>query len=103
MARRGQGRPLAQQAEERPLGPGANAGPSQEGPKKGNWAGAALEGARGGQGAGAAECFVVRVRAFFSENMGATQVGAEFDHSPMAPPIVHPSNGVKDVLWVQAP
>ena len=34
--------------------------------------------------------------------MGATQVaqwhgsalGAEFDHSPMAPPIVHPSNGV---------
>ena len=34
--------------------------------------------------------------------MGATQgaqwhgsaLGAEFDHSPMAPPIVHPSNGV---------
>ena len=37
-----------------------------------------------------------------SENMGATQVaqwhgsalGAEFDHSPLAPPIVHPSHGV---------
>ena len=41
-------------------------------------------------------------REFPSENMGAAQVaqwhgsalGAEFDHSPMAPPIVHPSNGV---------
>ena len=43
---------------------------------------------------------------FPSENMGATQVaqwhgsalGAESDHSPMAPPIVHPSNGVNHCL-----
>ena len=41
-------------------------------------------------------------REFCSENRGATQVaqwhgsaqGAPFDHSPMAPPIVHPSKGV---------
>ena len=45
---------------------------------------------------------MVLFRVFYSEHMGATQVAqwhgsalrAEFDHSPMAPPIVHPSNGV---------
>ena len=81
-------------------------------------AGAPLTGARGGLrgGLGGAKgnahrrllssglgyFLLLSIGGFLSENMGATQVaqwhrsalGAEFDHSPMAPPIVHPSNGV---------
>ena len=64
------------------------------------------KGGGGGRGACQKKCppRLSASREILCENIGATQVaqwhgsglGAEFDHSPMAPPIVHPSNGVND-------
>ena len=66
--------------------------------------GADPEARRGAGGGGGRGCQrkCPSERGYGRENMGTTQVaqwhgsalGAEFDHSPMAPPIVHPSNGV---------